>query len=160
MNSKKLLVTLATAAALCASSALASDIYRYTDEEGTVHYVDRPSGEPTEERMYVASQRTNNSAVQARYNERYRQPEPQPAAQAPAGTAAEEEPEELSRAERKAATAERAQQCQSYRNRMQTLVTARRLYREDESGERVYLDDAQIQEARDKVQELIEEFCD
>lgn len=159
MNSKKLLVTLLTATTLCASSALASEIYRYTDDEGNIVYGDRPTGDPTEERMHVASARTDSAAVQQRYNDRYQQPEPDPVTQQGAAQQLEEE-EQLSRAERKAAAAQRAEQCLEYRAKMETLVTARRLFREDEAGERVYLNEEEQQEARDKVQELIEQYCD
>jgi hypothetical protein len=39
------------------------------------------------------------------------------------------------------------------------MLTSRRLYREDENGERVYLDEAQMQSARDRVQSQVEEYC-
>jgi hypothetical protein len=42
---------------------------------------------------------------------------------------------------------------------MDTLRNARRLYREDENGERTYLDQQQIQEAQDKAQEQINKNC-
>ena len=158
MKRTKTAITIAAAAALCASSVMAAEIYKYTDEDGNVHYGDRPSGNPAEETLYVASQRTNNSAVQAAYKERYA---PQPAPQNQAAAPAEEEEEEkLTRAERRSAAAERAQKCESYRSRMETILTSRRLYREDDNGERVYLEENERQDARDKMQELIEQYCD
>jgi hypothetical protein len=39
------------------------------------------------------------------------------------------------------------------------MLTSRRLYREDGNGERVYLDDSQIDEARAKAQSDVEEYC-
>ncbi|MDX1507075.1 MAG: DUF4124 domain-containing protein [Woeseiaceae bacterium] len=151
-------IAVTTAAALCALPAMAAEIYKYTDENGNVHYGDRPSGNAQEETVYVASQRTNNAAVQAAYSERYKA---EPEAQSPAEQTAAEEPEQkLTRAERRAAAAERAKKCESYRARMETVITARRLYRQDENGERVYLEENERQETRDKIQELIEEYCD
>jgi hypothetical protein len=38
-------------------------------------------------------------------------------------------------------------------------LQSRRLYRTDENGERVYLDEAQRQEARQKAEKQITEFC-
>ena len=39
------------------------------------------------------------------------------------------------------------------------MVTSRRLYRESEGGEREYLSDTEIDEARARAQELVEENC-
>ena len=151
----KLLPTIAALATVLASTALASDIYRYTDAEGNVHYVDRPTGDPTEERVAIVSKRSALTQVQART-------QPPPVAGAPEEQSSGEgsgEPKKLTRAEKKAAAREKQQKCQTYRDQLETLVTSRRLYREDESGERVYLNDDETQEARNKVQELIEENC-
>ncbi|MFQ5609089.1 MAG: DUF4124 domain-containing protein [Woeseiaceae bacterium] len=159
MNSKKLLVTITAAMAFVATSAFAAEIYKHTDENGNVHYGDRPTGDPAEETMHVASKRTDNTAVQRQFNERYA-PKPKPAAEQQPATEEPAEAQKLTRAEKIAARKEREQTCAKNRDRMATLLNSRRLYREDESGERVYLDDAERQEARDKVQELIEQYCD
>jgi hypothetical protein len=42
---------------------------------------------------------------------------------------------------------------------LQKFVVSRRLYREDENGERVYLDPEETQAARDRVEGQVEEFC-
>ena len=161
MNIRKLLVTIVTASAMIATPAFAAEIYKYTDEDGNVHYGDRPSGEPAEETVYVASKRTDNAVVQRNFNDRYApKPETAPQQQAAPAQPEEEAEQKLTRAEKIAARQEREQNCQKNRDRMSTLLNSRRLYREDENGERVYLDDADRQEARDKVQELIEQYCD
>lgn len=157
---KKIASSLATLAALVAGTALAGDIYRYTDEQGNVHYVDRPTGAETEERVAIASRRTDAAAVQARYDSRFSgKPSAGTDPAAEQGTAEEQPAAKQTRAEKLAARRERQQKCQSYRDKMETLVTARRLYRQDENGERQYLEENEIQEARDKVQQLIEENC-
>ena len=46
--------------------AFANDIYKWTDEDGNIHYGDRPTGDATEERMAISSSSTNPSKVQAR----------------------------------------------------------------------------------------------
>lgn len=152
---QKRLITMIAAATLTAGAATAGEIYRYTDADGTVHYVDRPTGVDSEERVAIASRRTNNADVQARIDSRFQN----------RSAAAEESVEgaetaKKTRAQLKAEKRERDEKCQSYRAKLETLVTSRRLYREDENGERVYLDDSETQEARDKAQELIEENCD
>ena len=152
MNNKHFL--LAILATLCASTALASDIYRYVDENGDVIYVDRPTGNPGETRMDVYSRNTDNAAVQARVQTR------QDKAIAETESDAEEGEAKLTRGEKRAIAAANQQQCQAYRTQLDSYVASRRLFREDEGGERVYLSDAESQEARDRVQRLIEETCD
>ncbi len=151
MNSKQFLLTIL--ATLCASTALAGDIYRYTDENGNVIYVDRPTGNPGETRMDVYSRNTDNAAVQASVQTR------QDTANANTESDAAEDDAKLTRSEKRAIAAANQQQCQAYRTQLDTFVASRRLYREDESGERVYLSDTESQETRDRVQRLIEETC-
>ena len=55
---------------------------------------------------------------------------------------------------------ERAEKCTMYKERLQQFLTSRRLYREDESGERVYLDEKETLAARAEVQEQVLEYCD
>ena len=160
MKFRKLTATVATAVVLVASSSFASDIYRYTDEDGNVHYGDRPTGAPTEERVAIASSRTDSAAARAYMEQRYslNQQAEESAAQS---TIPEEvvEEEEMTRAERAAEQRERAQKCQQYRERLETFVSSRRLYRENDNGEREYLEESEVNEARDRVQELVDEHC-
>ena len=65
MNIKIRLLTLATATALCASTALASEIYRQIDADGNVLYADIPTGDPGEELLAVTSRSTDDVNVQA-----------------------------------------------------------------------------------------------
>ncbi|MBT8098633.1 MAG: DUF4124 domain-containing protein [Gammaproteobacteria bacterium] len=155
MMRKQFLIMMATAATFVSTTTLASDIYRYTDADGNIHYVDRPSGTATEQRVAIASKRSNPGSAPARSQ----------AASAPAAAAADAAPaadaaeKKLTRSEKIAAKRERDEKCASYRAKMETLVTSRRLYREGENGEREYLDESQTEEARNKVQELIETNC-
>jgi major membrane immunogen (membrane-anchored lipoprotein) len=136
-----------------ASGAVANEIYKWTDENGNVHYEDRPTGAATEERLHMTYNRTDSSAVrqrtQARVDARTAREE--------AKTAAAESEKEA--AENAAVAAERAQKCEKSRARLESYLQARRVYRTDENGERVYLDDEQRQEARQKAEEQISEFC-
>jgi hypothetical protein len=133
---------------------MASDIYRYTDADGNVVYLDRPTAAPGGERVNITSRPTDTAALQVRAQ-----------ARADSAVTAEERrqarvEEEEAREADAAARQEQEDRCQIARNRMETLVTSRRLFREDDNGERVYLDEAQIQDARNKVQAQIEETCD
>lgn len=141
---------------ICAVSvsgiALANDIYKWTDADGNVHYEDRPSGDASEERLAIRSRPTNPSKVQARVQSRNetRDAAEQAAAAEPAGPTEEE---------LRAQAEERRQKCNTYKARLQKFVTSRRLYREDENGERVYLDEEQTQAARERVENQVQEYC-
>lgn len=144
-----LMLGLATAAA-----SQASEIYKWTDADGNIHYGDRPSGEATEERLAIRSRPTDPSRVQAEARtvadarESFAERE---AAKAEAQVAANEL--QVQREERKV-------KCSMYKERLTRFVQSRHLYREDANGERVYLDEAEMQAAREKVQEQVEEYCD
>lgn len=135
------------------TTTVAGDIYKWTDADGNVHFGDRPSGVASEERLAINSRSTNpdrvRSIVQARNDAR--------AARNEAGAAKradEPTPEEL-----RAAAQERADKCDTYKERLQKFLTSRRLYREDESGERVYLDEEETLAARAQVQEQVVAYC-
>jgi len=146
----KLTATLILSVAL-ASAATAAEIYKWTDEDGNVHYTDKPIDQ-TSERLNIASSSTNNEAVRAETQARLdRQSEAaEAAANAPKGPSAEEQ-----RADAK----ERADKCAMYQARLTKFTQSRRLYREDEDGERVYLDEADTQETRDKTEDQVREHC-
>jgi hypothetical protein len=150
MNTRCLL---ACAAIAIAASAGASEIYKWTDEDGNVHYEDRPTGAPSEQRLDISYERTNNEAVQQRVQARV---DAQTTREEARSVAAAQEQE---RAEQLAEEEARSKKCDSYRARLETYVQSRRLYRTDDNGERVYLDDDQTQEARQRVEELIAENC-
>ncbi len=139
MCARPLAAFAACLAMLPISSALAGDIYRYVDDDGGVHYVDRPSGAPDEERLTIASEPTDPAVVRARVAERRQ--------------ARSDE------ADAEAASDEQAEKCRDYRERLERYVTSQRLYRENEAGERVYLDEAEREEARARVEELIANDC-
>jgi Domain of unknown function (DUF4124) len=151
----KLVLVVATLG-LGAGAAYASDIYKFTDANGTVHYVDRPTGSPTEQRLAISSKPTNPADVQARAQVRYGQA----AGDEQSQDGEESEKAKLTRAERVAAAQERADKCQQYRDRLETYVTSRRLYRETDKGEREYLDEQEVLDARRKTEDLVREYCD
>ena len=132
--------------------AFANDIYKWTDEDGNDHYGDRPTGDATEERLAIVSRPTDPSTVQARAKSRY-----------PAREAAEEsapsEPQGPTEDELRAQATEKKQKCATYKARLQKFVQSRRLYKEDENGERVYLDEEETQAARERVASQVEEYC-
>ena len=127
-----------------AGMAFASDIYKWTDEDGNVHYGDRPTSEVSEEPLAVSSGTTDPPKVQAGYE-----------AKAVAIEPAEPTPEELH-----AQALEREEKCATSKARLQKFLTSRRQYSQDEYGERVYLDQNETLAARERVQNQVEEYCD
>ncbi len=139
-------------AVLSAGMAFASEIYKWTDEQGNVHYGDRPTGDASEERLAISSRPTDASKVQAQVQASYdaRAAAKEAAASEPAGPT----PEEL-----RAQALERQEKCATYKARLQKFVTSRRLYKQDENGERVYLDEVETQAARERVENQVAEYC-
>jgi hypothetical protein len=153
MKARRLALTLAVATMTFAAGATANEIYKWTDDEGNVHYEDRPSGAATEERIDITYRRTDSGAVNQRIQARLDRQADRTEAKSVADA------QEQEAAEQAAAAEERSQACERARARLETYLQSRRLYRTDENGERVYLDDAERQEARQKAEEQITEFC-
>ena len=144
---------LAIASLVTSGAAFAGDIYKWTDEDGNVQYMDRPTGAASEQRVQIVSSRTNNSRVQASIDarrERMTTMEERRARRAE---------EEAAAAEAQSEQEQRQKKCEDSRARLEAYLQSQRLYREDESGERVYLDEEQVLAARARVQDQIQEFC-
>lgn len=134
-----------------ASNATASEIYKWTDADGNVHYTDKPM-DPSSEHLTIASRATDNAGVQAQTQARLER-------QATAAEEAANAPAGPTRDELRAEAKERAEKCSLYRERMTRFVQSRHLYREGENGERVYLDESEKAAAEQKVQDQINEYC-
>ena len=137
---------------LAANTTAVGQIYKWTDEDGNVHFGDTPVGTEAE-KVAIQSRRTNAERVQAE----------QQAREATAAQASEEEAAAVSQGpteeEIQARVAERAKKCDTYRARLTSFVQSRRIYREDENGERVYMNEEEMQEAREKVENQVQEYC-
>lgn len=149
---RKILVLVLSAAALW-TSAFAGEIYKYVDDDGNVHYLDRPTGESGEERLDITYSGTSSESVSARVQKRRDYMAALDEARSEAKSQREAE------AQARAELEERAAKCQEHRARLESYLQSRRLYREDASGEREYLDEEQVMEARRKVEEAIQETC-
>ena len=149
---RKTMIMFTTAALAFSGTALSGEIYKWTDEDGNVHYEDRPTGDEQAE-LVAFSSNTDSSAVRASIDAR----RANEAARADARSKRDEDDQAV--AEKQLAAAERVKKCQDSRARMETYLTSRRLYKEGEAGERVYLDDSQIMEARSEAQEDIQKYC-
>lgn len=153
MNIRHLLTGFAALAITVSTGVYADDIYKWTDADGNVHYEDRPSGNPSEERLQFSYNRTSSTTVQSRVQARRDAGAARQEARADADT------EKRTAAENRAAAEEKRAKCQDYRARLKTMLESRRVYREDAAGERTYLDETARAEARSKAEELIKETC-
>ena len=136
-----------------ASGATAGEIYKHTDEDGNVQYGDRPTGADGEERMAVVYTGTSSDSLSAQARER----ESYMAAREERRTAKQEQAEVEAQAavERE----ERAARCQQSRSRLESYLQSNRLYRETADGDREYLDEDQMLEARQKAEDQVKEYC-
>lgn len=153
MKGKRIVLTCTIAALTVSMGAMANEIYKWTDADGNVHYEDRPTGAATEVRLDLTYRSTDRSAVQKRIQSRVDAQTARDEARSAAEIAEQEAAEDA------AAEQQRKERCERSRARLETYLQARRVYRTDENGERVYLDDTQRDEARRKAEEQIAEFC-
>ena len=153
MLRKNVIAFIMMLAIAAAGMAFASDIYRWTDAQGNVHYGDRPTGDPSEERLAISSRPTDASTVQAQVQASY------DARATAKAAAAASEPAGPSSEELQAQALERQEKCATYKARLQKFVTSRRLYKHDENGERVYLDEDEAQAARERVENQVAKYC-
>ena len=131
-------MTVIALATVLSCSAFGSEIYKWTDQEGNVHYGDIPT-DPSR----VSAIREASAEARARKLEAA-------AAAAAEGPSAEDVAQ---------AAAEKAEKCEDYRAKLEKMLYSRRLYREDENGERVYLSEDEMLSARERIQNQVEEYC-
>jgi hypothetical protein len=131
--------------------AFGAEVYRSIDENGLVVYSDRPSSDA--EKVEVNTRRPvapapSSSEAAEEDNAAATDANSPLGAQIPR----ESTPEEIA--------ADRARNCNYARQMATTYSTAHRLYRNGPTGERVYLSDAELQQARDKAQSDVATWCD
>lgn len=137
--------------ALLAATALhGAEVYRYIDDDGNVSYSDRPLGRDAEP-IVITTQVPTAAPAAARQDNSSAD-----VAGSPDDTVQRErrEPTPEERAE------DRAANCTIARERLERYTISRRLYRPLPDGEREYLSDAEIDEARARAAGDVEEWCD
>jgi hypothetical protein len=138
--------------ALLGTAAHGADVYRSTAPDGTVSYSDRPQGADAQ---FVFSAATRPAPA-------VRAPGAAPnaagsAPSAPEAPAAPTLPEGASAAELRE---QRQKNCEVAREREARYTVSRRLFRTNAAGEREYLDDAAVAEARSKAAADVQDWCD
>jgi hypothetical protein len=137
-----------------AAGAARADVYRWTDAQGRVHYSDVP----VEGAVLIKS-----TAPARQFEPSAPSPAPSPAVERPAvGTAnpANRLADEAMRREiQKDVDQKRSAQCKEAMERYDKSVAARRIYRDGKNGERVYLTEAELGEARLEAKKTRDESC-
>ena len=138
--------------ALLGTAAYGADVYRSTAPDGTVIYTDRPQGADSQ---YVTTTSPARSTVTA------------PTARAPGGAATAATmpaapaiptlPEGQSSNDLRD---QRQKNCEIARERLDRYNLSRRLFRTNAAGEREYLDDAAVADARAKAVADVQDWCD
>lgn len=131
------------------SPALAGEIYKWTDENGKVHFGDRPAGEnaekvvvqPAPQSSYDAKQRQERKQKRLRVIEEERQIKR----------------EEMAKAEEE--RKERQYKCRVARNEVSDLRQGGLMYELDENGKRHYLSDADVGKRIDQWRKEVDRWC-
>lgn len=125
------------AALLITQLAMAADdyIYRWKDTNGVSHYSDQP--QPGAERI-KANQRSSASAPKS---STYTSPSPSETSNAPVSR-------EVAQQVRQEAATAKAEQCKKAEEAYQKAITARRIYKADEKGNRTFLSSEEVDNAR------------
>jgi len=156
MKRATIFLTAASIALIVHSAGIAGEIYTWTDDDGNVHYQDRPTeaqaANVVAATVDIDSRDTDNASITAQSQARLE-------AKATAAQVESEAPATMTRQEKDAETKIRQQQCLTYRGQLDQYLRSRALYTEGADGERVYQDEAQRQATIDRVQAQISEYC-
>ncbi len=153
MDEKDVIRSLVFVSLLVVSQVSATTVYRTVDKDGNVHYSDRPDGGETQQ-LTIRTPRRSTAA-----------PARTAAANAAASSQATAAPAEQGPSEEQLAeqaarqAARRAENCEIARGRLERYAISHRLYRTLPNGEREYLSDAEIDEARARAEADVKEWC-
>jgi hypothetical protein len=135
--------------ALVGTGAFAADIYRTTAPDGTVSYSDRPQGENSEF-VYSATPRAARTAPTV----------PDAGSANPVRPDAPQVPTVTGGPSAAELRQERQKNCDTAREILDRYTLSRRLFVTNADGQREYLDDAAVAEARAKAAADVQDWCD
>lgn len=148
-----MLRTLLVSALLVATVPASAEIYRWVDAQGHVHYSDRPVPGATRV-VGIVTHATNPAAVAERNDSAQQQRQAEQ-------TAAQKE--QTDRAAAKTVDKDVAkiqeERCKKAREDYRVATESQRLYRVNKDGERVYLSDQELTEARINARKALDEAC-
>lgn len=139
--------------------SIAQTVYKSVDEQGIVSFTDRPPlqqdvDDSPLDVMPLQIRLTNPAAIAANRESAAADKRARDLVDAAAGDNAEDEAAEAARK-----ADERAANCDLAQQRLSRYATANRLYKEGDTGERVYLNDQEIDAERLKAARAVDEWC-
>lgn len=137
---------------LTMSAAASAEVYRWVDSQGRVYYSDRPA--ENAELVSIASRPTNRERVAART-----EAEGAERAQTAQRNTQQQSEQATANAVQQDVTKARAEQCKEAQAAYKTATEKQRLYRVGKDGERQYLTDAELTEARINSKKAVDELC-
>lgn len=133
--------------------ASAQSVYRHVDEEGVVSYSDRPVGRSAET-VDLQVRHTDDEAIRAQQDA-----ERELAAVREIREGQSAEDAAVAEQDAAEARAQRETNCEQARARSERYETHRRLYKPLPNGEREYLSDAELDQARVEARRSVDEWC-
>lgn len=142
-----------------ATVAAAETVYKWVDTVGQIHYTDRPPADRSArilsvyERDIIADEGQPGAAAEPA------EPDQGFAEEEPAG----DEPDAATAAAARSVQADvdrmREAQCKEAQERYNTYIQSQRLFRQLPNGEREYLSDAELTQARIEAKKAVDDFC-
>ena len=140
--------------ALVATAAQGAEVYRSKAKDGSVVYSDRPENDNSE---YVITVQSSRAAGAQAATARTSRPGARAAGAAPEAAAA---PAPLPPGPNAAELREKRQKnCEVAKEREQRYEVSRRLFKTNDKGEREYLDDKAVAEAKAKAAQDVKDWC-
>ncbi len=140
------------AALLTLSATASAEVYRWVDGQGRVHYSDRPSANA--QLVSVRSRPSSDETVAARASQDAEQ-----RSQAATQEAQERSDQQTTQAVQQDVNQVRAEKCKKAQEAYTTAIESQRLYRQGKDGEREYLTDAELTEARINSRKAVDQWC-
>lgn len=140
---------------LLATAPMAAEVYRTVESDGTVSYSDRPEGADAK-LVHVVTHEPPAPPPATQANSGAKTPSTAPSADSADGQSKQNAAPEPTAAEK---AEQRQKNCKIARERVERYSTAHRLYRTTPDGEREYLNDAEIDEARARAAADVETWC-
>ena len=148
---RALFAVAACIAALIISQAIpAAGVYRWVDEQGRVHYGDRPPSEKESTRIEIEAPPTPAPGDGERREKTQRLLD---------AMESERDRDKQKAAQAEAEKARREQNCQRARQQAALYQQANALFRRGPDGERIYLSDDEREQGLVRTQALVDQWC-
>lgn len=150
---KSLLITLL----LFFSSYANAGVYKWTDENGNVHYGDRPT--TTSEKLNVREERAMSSSASGDSMDDIEETRDERRQRISDSMTEERQERDKNKAEKKREKAEKRKKCNNAKVRLKTYSRANNLYTLDKNGERQYVSSKSLDKEISRLKKNITKNC-